>query len=107
MFFARHCGLEANTVDLELFHEPVAHAFDHVVEQRAAQAVQRARLGVLTLAADQNGRAFDLDRGAAGQFPIEFAFRAFDMDLLAFTSTFTFAGMVIGCFPMRDMVLVK
>ena len=37
-------GLETDALDLQLLHETFAHALDHVVDERAAQAVQRLGL---------------------------------------------------------------
>jgi len=73
------------------------------VNERAAQAVQRLCLRVFAVAADDNVAALDLEARAFRQFPAELAFGAFDGNFLALTSTLTFGGMAIGCFPIRDM----
>ena len=65
------------------FTKPSRDAANHVVDQRPAQAVQGLGLGVVTLAADEDLAALDLEAGAAGQLPVELALGAFDRDLLA------------------------
>jgi hypothetical protein len=47
-------GLEADALDFELLDEAFGHALDHVVDERAAQAVQRLGLRVIALAADDD-----------------------------------------------------
>src|SRR5204863_1828056 len=83
-------SFETDALDFELLHEPFADAADHVVNERAAEAVQRFGLGVIALAADDDFAAIDFEAGAAGQFPIELAFGSFDRDLLAFDLDFDF-----------------
>src|SRR5262249_28269617 len=82
--FAGDRGLETDAGDLKLFHEPVTDSLAHVVEKRAAQAVQGPGLGILALAAHQDIGAVDSRPGFGRQFPVQLAFGTFDMDLLAF-----------------------
>src|SRR5262249_48621108 len=75
---------ESDALDFELFAKAFAHAANHVIDQCAAQTVQRLCLGVVALTADDHFSIVHLKAGAAGQLPIEFAFRPLDGDLLAF-----------------------
>src|SRR6185312_2870909 len=81
---ALHGGLETDALDFELLHETFADALDHVVDQRAAEAVQRFRLRVFALAADEHIAAFHLQAGMAGQVKLQLALRAFHRNFLAF-----------------------
>ena len=66
-------GLETDALNLQLLDETIGHAFDHVVHQRAAQAVQRFGC-IFAIAADDTFVAFHLQGRALRQFPIELAF---------------------------------
>ena len=46
---ALHGGLETDALNFELLDEAFADAFDHVVDQRPAQAMQRLGLRVVAL----------------------------------------------------------
>jgi hypothetical protein len=59
-------GLETDALDFQLLDETFGHALDHVVDERAAQAVQRLGLRVLAVAADDNLAALNLEAGARG-----------------------------------------
>ncbi len=48
-FVALHGGFEADALDFQFLDKPLADALDHVVEEGAAQAVQRLGLGILAL----------------------------------------------------------
>jgi hypothetical protein len=58
-------GLETDALNLQLLDKTFGHALDHVVDERAAQAVQRLGLRVLAGAADDDVAALDLEAGAA------------------------------------------
>ena len=62
-------GLETDALDLQLLDKTVAHALDHVVDQRAAQAVQRLGLRIVAVAADNDFAVLDLEAGALAAIP--------------------------------------
>src|SRR5262249_13491353 len=64
-------------------HKTFAHALDHVIDQRAAETVQRLGLRIVALAADVHIAPIYLETGALWQVKIQFSFRAFDKNLLA------------------------
>src|SRR6185369_12977136 len=80
--FSGDSGFKADALDFELFDKTFTDAADHVVDERAAEAVQSLGLGVFAFAANDDVAILNLEAGSAGQFPIEFAFGAFDGDPL-------------------------
>src|SRR5208282_3064111 len=82
--FALHGGLETDALDFELLDETLGHTLDHVVDERAAQAVQRLGLRVIAVAAHDDLAVGDLQAGALRQFPVEPAFRPLDQNFLPF-----------------------
>src|SRR6266516_4284252 len=88
--FTRNCGFKANALNLELLNKTFTYTPDHVVDQGAAEAVQRFGLSVISLTADDHVALINFQSGAVGQFPVELAFGAFDRDLLAFDFHFYF-----------------
>src|SRR6478736_661097 len=77
-------SLETDALNLKLLDEAVRDALDHVIDERAAQTMQRLSLRIFTSAADDDLVAFDLQAGALRQFPVELALRAFDVNFLPF-----------------------
>src|SRR5208283_4906284 len=81
---ARHRGLEADALNFELLDETLADAAHHVVDQRAAEPMERLGARVIALSGDNDLAVLDLEVGSARKLPVELAFRAFDENLLAF-----------------------
>src|SRR5260221_9555502 len=79
---ARDGGLETDALDLQLLDKTFGDALDHVVDERAAQAMQRLRLRVFAVAADDDVAALDLEARALRQFPSELGLPAFDGNVL-------------------------
>ncbi len=77
-------GFEADALNLEFLHKTLADALDHIIDERAAQAVQRLGLRIVAIAAHDHVAALDFEGGAKRQCPVELAFGAFNRDLLAF-----------------------
>src|SRR5262249_40165290 len=91
-------GFETDTLDFEFFAKAFAHATDHVVDKRAAEAVKGLGIGVVALAADDDLAVLDLQAGAAREFPVELALWSFDLDLLALNFDFDFGRDNDGLF---------
>ena len=58
-------GLEADALDFQLLDKALAHALDHVIDEGAAQAVQRLGLGILAVRLTMTLVAVQFGRGAA------------------------------------------
>ena len=80
---ASNCRLETNAVDLKLLAETVTHSLDHVVDEGAAQSMQRLGLRVFALAGNENVRSIHFHSSEGGQFPSQLALGTFDVDALA------------------------
>src|SRR6266540_4372991 len=80
---AGYGGFEADAADLEPLAEAVDHALDHVVDERARQAVQRPGVRILALAGHQHSGALDLGGRAWGQIEIQLAPGTFDRNFAA------------------------
>jgi hypothetical protein len=76
-------GFEADALDFQFLDKALADALDHVIDEGAAQAVQRLGLRVFAVAADRQNGAFELGRSAGRQLKIKLALGAFHKDLLA------------------------
>ena len=85
-------SLEADALDFQFFHETVRDPLDHVVEQGAAEAVQRFGLGIFPGAADNDLVTFHLERGACRQGPVQLALRPFDVNFLPLHFHLYFGG---------------
>ena len=97
-------GLETDALNFEFLDKTFGHALDHVVDERAAQAVQRLGLRVIAVAAHDDFAALDLQAGAAAAIPSRACPSGLRPETFCpLTSTLTLGGMAIGCFPIRDI----
>ena len=96
-------GPVADAHDVEVLAEPVGDADDHVVDQRAAQAVQGPVLPLVVGAFHHELVAVAADGDLAGQAALELALRALDRDVAAVDGHLDAAGTGMGDRPMRDM----
>ena len=78
---AIHRGAIADALDFQILLEAVGHTDDHVAEQRAGQAVQRAVLALVVRALDRDRRRSRAARIIAGvNCCVQLALRALDRD---------------------------
>ena len=89
-------GSVADAVDRERLAEALGHADDHVVDQRAGQAVQGAVQFVIARAGDVDGVAFDRDGHVRVYVVRQGALRALDGDNVAIAGDFNACGDLNG-----------
>ena len=89
-------GSVADAVDLERLAEALGHADDHIVDQRAGQAVQGAVQFVIARAGDVDGVAFDRDGHVRVHVVRQGALRALDGDNVAIAGDFNACGNLNG-----------
>jgi len=75
---ARHLGAIADAIDLKLARPALSHAFDHVGEVRADQAVARPVLARIIRPRHNKLVAFQLDADALRESLGQFTFRPLD-----------------------------
>src|ERR1017187_1910242 len=85
---ARHSGLETDALNLKFLDETFTDTADHIIDQGAAEAMQRFGPRVIAVAADYDLAVLYLEAGTMRQFPVELAFRPFNENLLAFDLDF-------------------
>ena len=73
-------GPVADPLDLEFFAETLGHAEDHVLDQRAHQAVKGLRLAAVIRALDHQNPIVGVDGDSTGQLLAEGALGACDRD---------------------------
>ena len=76
-------GAVADADDLELLAEAVGDTDDHVVDERAGEAVQRAALALVVGALDHQLGVVPANRDDAGQLAAQGALRALHRDPVA------------------------
>lgn len=74
-----HGRLESDALNFQFLHVAAGNADDHVIDQRAAETVQRS--GGRRTAGDGHCRAIHLAGHSARERPGELSFRAFDVHL--------------------------
>ena len=100
-------GLETDALDFEFLDETFAHALDHVVEDRAAQAME----GLASASSPSRDTTtfapstFALVRRGSSKSSLPFG--PFDQTFWPLTSTFTFGGITTGCFPILDIKIYQ
>ena len=83
-FCALHTGAVTYSLDFQLFAETFGDTFDHVGDQRSAEAVHAFVASTIAAATQSDDVIFDFDRNVFWNCKLKFAFRAFYSYMIVF-----------------------